>query len=626
MAIKENRRYSGIVVQNRAGKYLFKTQRGSIFDIVQDQQAKDLCEKQMICVFEQLETKNTDDKFGRIIKVLGNVGNLKAESDSIIETYQLDKETTREAQVEVDKTPNVVSAKECNGVADLRYIPFVTIDPDTAKDYDDAVYACKNPDGTYTLKVAIANVAHYVGADSALFQHAVERGNSTYLGSSSTVFPMLPEKLSNGICSLNENVDRLVMCTTCTIKPTGELVNFSIEPAVINSRHRLTYKEADYLYFGENAVGDNLDHSDVVKKTEDVRDSLSNLYDVSQILYKARMKRGSFDINSPELEFKISPNFDDVIGYSLGHNEKFTSVIEETAVITNEIWGEVADRAGFGFAFRDHKQIEECKIGELRNKLKQFDLNVPKGVNNKGLQRIINLVRGKRIEEYVVSQILKSMDSAFYSTTNIGHAGLGIATGEDFKSQRNVAVMNRGDMGIVDSARMAYFKQTGSHNGLYFDGDIAHRAYGQTTSPIRRLSDLVNQLQMISVIKEGVPLFKRNQITDLCDRMNYCEKNSAQAETDYSDMLCAHWAINNIGKSFDNCTIVNFGEKHSEVKTADGLKVLLPFDYTGIKRKYLRIGKRLDNIVISQVKTNPARIECLHAMAKDKLVEDYILE
>ncbi|MGN0960960.1 MAG: RNB domain-containing ribonuclease, partial [Christensenellales bacterium] len=400
-----------------------------------------------------------------------------------------------------------------------------------------------------------------------------------------------------------EGVNRLTMCTTCIINPDGTIRSYRVEPAVINSSHRLTYKEADYIHFGENAKGDKSDHRGLIAKTIDVKDSLDCLYEVSDILFQSRMKRGSLDIDEKEFEFRLSEDGREVLDYSLAHNEAYTKVIEETAIITNEIWGEIAKKLGIPFDYRNHEMIDDDELcRKLQMDLKRFNINLPKHYDGKNLQKIINSVKGKRIEDYVVRNLLSSMKPATYSSENYGHVGLGIRS-ENNPEQENIDTMLR-----LDEARTRYFKETGLHYGIAFDGDISHSAYGHTTSPIRRASDLVNQTQFMSLIMDNTILFSNQQIDDLSVYFNYNERNAKMAECDYNDMLFALWASKNIGKKFENCYISNLGERSAIVMTNEGLKFTMPYSSLNFERKYLKIGKELKSVTISGASLYPPKI------------------
>lgn len=594
---------SGYVVFSE-GRYKFKSNRGEEFEIIQDSKAKDLFESGELCEFEQIPTKSANERLGRIINVHGNGDNVMVQLRAIASRYGLSNTMSSGVKSEVAKIPNTVRPADKKNYVDLTHVPFVTIDPDTAKDYDDAVYAQKNDDGSYTLKVAIANVAAYVPYYSQLFAQAIEKGNTTYL--ENLVFPMFHEKISNGICSINEGVERLAMCTTCTINPDGSLRNYKVEPAVIKSAHRLKYKEADYIHFGTKPAGNDVDIAGLLVRTAHVRDGLGALYDVAEILYNARMKRGAFDIENKELEFEYSEDSSQVVDVRVGHNEKYTSVIEETAVLTNEIWGEIAGYFDIPFVYRNHEIINDDKITrELQAKLKPFNLTVPNYFGCRDIQKVINSVKGKRISDYVVSVLLSAMKPATYSAENKGHVGLAIHA----KSNKHEA--NIDSKARVEDARTKYFKETGSPYGFAFDGDISHSAYAHTTSDIRRGADLINQTQMQALIFENDTVFTNHDIDEYALSLNYNEKLAKMAEADCNDMLLALLAKNNIGAIFNNCYITDLCADHAVIMTDKGIKMNMSYKALDFSKRYLKIGKEIKSVTISSVSLAPPRINCV---------------
>lgn len=605
MKKQPRKRQVGMIVLKK-GTYYFQNRKGDLFNVAQSKEIIDLYRSNRVLICEISSNNKDTGYFATISSIVESNGKDPIpEGKAIASAYGIGEETPYNVKEETRAIPKVVTAKEWKGFADLRHIPFVTIDPDSAKDFDDAVYAERNSDGSYTLRVAIANVAKYISKYSALFEHAQELGNSSYLGE--VCYPMLPEELSNGICSLNEKVDRIVMCTTCRIMPSGKILDYKIEPAVINSNHRLTYKEADYIHFGQNAKGDTSDHSGIVAKTLDVKDSLSNLYEVSQILKNARMKRGSFDIDSKQLHFILDSSKTRVEDFHKDHQEEFTSVIEETAVITNEIWGEVAQNLGIQFSYRNHKQIKPERLSSIKGKLRPFGIRIGNSVNSKTIQSILLFVKDKRIEEYVTSTILKAMESAYYDSENLGHAGLGIIQ-NNRKDHLKVLQYKSVQDERLEEARRRYFMQTGNVNGLAFEGDISHSAYAHTTSPIRRGSDLINQMQMLSVITQGKQLFTGKEISERCGRLNFTERNSASAESEYNTMLSALWAADNIGKTFKDCVVVDMGKFEAEILTPEGFRLKVPYSESGLNKQYTKIGQKLDSVSIDEVSMYPAKV------------------
>lgn len=596
----------GFVIKE-GNNYVFKSAKGEVWNLVHNAQVEKLARTNELCIMESIPSKNPNDKLCHIVKVIGKGGDIIPEGKAIADSYGLSNTIPVEIKSIVDKVPSHVRAGDMKNFADRRDIPFVTIDPDTAKDYDDAVFARKNDDGTYTLMVAIANVSKYVEPHSRLFNYAMQNGNSKYLGN--TVYPMLPEKLSNGICSLNEGEDRLTMLTSCKIGLDGSLLEYSVEPAVIRSKHRLTYKEADFIQFGKNSLGDNADHKGLLASTMDVRESINTLFDVSAILNRARMKRGALDISDNEYSFTYTADGRDVIDFAKSHNEVSTGVIEETAVLTNEIWGEIAQKLGIPFMYRNHEFIEDRDVmRNVQGDLRQFNIKVPSSPTGKNIQKIINDVKGKKIEDFVVKTMLSIMKPATYSVDNMGHIGLAIARPKDNDENIDTDAM-------VSEARENYFRKNGSPYGLSFDGDISHSCYGHTTSPIRRGSDTANQSQMMSIIMDGQVLFSNQQLDDLTGSLNYNEKLSKMAEIEYNDMLFAQVAKHHIGEKIEHCYVIGLGEKEALIKAPNGLQLRMPYKAFDCPRQYIKVGKELKSITISAVSLYPPKVSAVLSTA-----------
>lgn len=593
-------RQRGFVRRDGTG-FVFESTRGEVFRIMKDAQAEKLANSHEMCILESVTSKNPEEKFGKIVEVIGSGLDVKTLTRAIGASFGFHSKFQTAVEEEAKRIPDYVRESDTKGFADRRNIPFVTIDPDTAKDYDDAVWACKNSDGTYTLKVAIANVAYYVNAGSALFNEAKQRGNSNYLGD--IVYPMLPEKLSNGICSINEGVDRLAMLTSCVVAPDGALRSYSMEPAVIRSHHRLTYKEADYIHFGENASGDTDDHKGIIARTFDVKDSLDALLEVSEILRNARMRRGALDIPEREYEFTYSADGKRIVDFATAHNEKYTSVIEETAILTNEIGGYIATILDLPFIYRNHKFVENRdQIKLAQNDLKKFGIKMPSTPTGKNLQKIINDVKGKRNEDYVIKTTLSTMTPAMYSLDNEGHIGLAISCPKPDRHQNN------DPQSRIDEARERYLKLNGSCHGLSFEGDIEHIAYGPTTSPIRRSADTCNQSLFMHMIMKGQIPIGEQQLEEVIESGNYNERISKQAESDCNDMLFASWAREYVGEPLEGCYIIDMGQKEAKVRSPKGLTFWVPYKYIDCERQYIKIGRVLKSLTISDVKVNPPKI------------------
>ena len=571
------------VVKNVNGKYVFENKEGFVFNIPQDEIAKRLAYSNEIAIAESTDGGRTQDECANveIIEIMGKEGDPIPEGLAIAKLHGLVREVGEDVREQVASIPDKIDAKKfLSKFNDLRYVPFVTIDPDRAKDFDDAVYAEKLDDGTYIIRKAIANVAYYVGGkESPLFEHIKNIGTSSYLGN--IVYPMLPEELSNGICSLNEGVDRLVLCTTVHMGKLGEIIDFTIEPAIINSNHRLTYKEVDFIHDGTVKEGMSADDfKGVIAKTIDVKKSIDALFAVSDILERQRHDRGALDIEGRDPEFVLDDTGKKVICVEQEHAENSTKVIESLAILTNELQMEAFKRLGVSAIYRNHDLPEEENEEKLRHSLERFGITLPNELTGKALQDVVELIKHKRFKEPVTALLLKSLKRAYYSEENKGHVGLGI--NNEFADLFKEDILTPEE--ALDKARMGFFKLQASRNGLYFEGDVDHEGYGHTTSPIRRGPDTVNQMQMMNMIHNGTPLFDKDELFKLSNKFNELEKNSDEAAREYDDLLASIWAKDHIGETFDG-VIVKFDENNVVIMNDDNIKFYIP--YSEIKSVYL---------------------------------------
>lgn len=310
------------------------------------------------------------------------------------------------------KYAETVQKKDLKGREDLRDLPFVTIDGADAKDFDDAVYASKNADGTYRLSVAIADVAHYVTHESAIDKEAFARGTSIYFPR--RVIPMLPEVLSNGLCSLNPHVDRLVMVCHMDINENGEVVNYSVANAVIYSHARLTYDKVEEFLTKK------------AKAEEDIADNINNLHNVYKVLFKARQKRGAIDFHGSEAYF----DFDEAGKVnSLKPRNRLVAhrLIEECMLAANITIADFLIQHKHPTLFRNHAKPNEKKFGVLKSILNglaiKFDVDL-ENVTSLDYAKLIKYIQ-KLPNSMILEQIiLRSMQMAEYSPENIGHFGL----------------------------------------------------------------------------------------------------------------------------------------------------------------------------------------------------------
>lgn len=314
-------------------------------------------------------------------------------------------------------TTEVEEADKANRV-DLRSLPFVTIDGEDAKDFDDAVFCTPKKGGGWRLYVAIADVSHYVKKDSALDKEALNRGNSVYFPG--YVIPMLPEILSNGLCSLNPHVDRLAMVCEMTISAKGRLSGYTFYEGMIHSHARLTYTQ----------VGKLLDRSaeqsaSVDKTLNDVAPHLHNLYAMYLALREARETRGAIDFETTETQiiFGEGRKIERIVPVVRNDAHK---VIEECMLCANVATARFLEKHTLPALYRIHEGPKTDKLLNLRQFLGELGLALPMADKLKpaSFQKVMELIEGRPDAHLIQTMLLRSMSQAVYSPSNVGHFGL----------------------------------------------------------------------------------------------------------------------------------------------------------------------------------------------------------
>lgn len=354
----------------------------------------------------------------RVIEVLGDRMAPGMEIQVAIHNYEIPDEFPEDVHQEIGElTPEVREEDKQNRV-DLRDLPFVTIDGEDAKDFDDAVYCEKKTFGGWRLWVAIADVSYYVRPDSALDQEAVKRGNSVYFPE--FVVPMLPELLSNGLCSLNPKVDRLAMVCEMTVSRAGKLSGYKFYEAVINSKARLTYTKVGAMLDQENESCAPLrqEYAHVVKHI----DQLHNLY---KSLRKARDERGAIDFDTVEtrIVFDQVRKIDEIVPV---HRNDAHKIIEECMLIANVATARFLAKYGKPALYRIHEGPKAQKLENLRAFLGELGLNLPGGETPepKDYLKLAEAIDGRPDRHIIQTMMLRSMQQAVYSPENLGHFGL----------------------------------------------------------------------------------------------------------------------------------------------------------------------------------------------------------
>lgn len=348
--------------------------------------------------------------------VLGNVDDPKTDVPAVMAKYDLTDRFPDEVLAELEQLPDDVRQEDIEGRMDLRDEIVFTIDGEDAKDFDDAVSIKKLSKGKYLLGVHIADVSHYVKENTALDKEAYRRGTSVYL--LDTVVPMLPFKLSNNLCSLMEDKDRLTFTVEMIIDEEGRVLDFDVAPSVIRSKKRLTYTIVNRLLEGDETIERTLG--------KQITDSLKMMHELSLILRQARQKRGAItDIEGGEVEVVMDDKGQvvDIVPRKRGPAE---ILIEEFMIRANETVAEIFHNAGLPFVYRVHEEPDPETILQLKEYVEALGLKVkfPKTMHPSILQKVLELVKDHPLRSSVEKLMVRSMKRAMYSFTNIGHFGL----------------------------------------------------------------------------------------------------------------------------------------------------------------------------------------------------------
>ena len=403
---------------------------------------------------------------GEIIEVLGAATAPGIDMLSIIRKYDLPTEFPKGVVDEANRIPKSVEQRMINGREDLRGKFIVTIDPDDARDFDDAIDVEKidNNEG-WRLGVHIADVSAYVTPDSALDREARRRGNSVYLPD--RVIPMLPERLSNGVCSLNPDVDRLTHSVFIEFDKSGRAKNAHFARSVIRSAKRLTYKQA-------YAILQSKPNGELSRRLHDA-------WELASLLRRKRFEQGSLDLDFPEVKVYVDENGKPT-RLERVENDESHQLIEEFMLAANEAVASELRHRSIATIYRVHEDPDPEKLGEYREFILSFGYKVGDLSHRKEVQRFLASIRGKPEEQALKIGLLKSLKRARYAAKPLGHYGLAKA------------------------------------NYLHF------------TSPIRRYADLVVHRTLAEQASLRRSKIDIGQIESLANHISDTERNAAEAE------------------------------------------------------------------------------------------------
>lgn len=455
-----------------------------------------------------------------VMKILGHKNDPGVDILSIVNKYGINDTFSDEVMEEVDKLPNEVSEEELVGRRDLRNVCIFTIDGDDTKDIDDAISIDILDNTNYKLGVHIADVSYYVKENSKIDEEAYDRGTSVYLAD--RVIPMLPHKLSNGICSLNPGVDRLAVTCEMEINHKGEVVSYDIYESVIRSKKQMTYK----------CVNKILEENIVPEGYEPFVDSLNKMLELSKILRAYKTKRGCIDFNIEEAKIVVNDKGEaiDVVLRNRGVGEK---MIEDFMIAANETVASCVYFMDLPFVYRVHGEPNEEKINNFLKFISILGYKVNgniKEITPKEMQKLLGQLSEKKEFSILSRLLLRSMQKAVYDKNNIGHFG------------------------------------------------IASKCYTHFTSPIRRYPDTtVHRLLRTYLFKHKIDNdtidYWNNKLPFLTEHSSNKERDSIECEREVDDMKKAEYMEKHIGEEYDGMisSIMSFGIFVELANSVEGL-------------------------------------------------------
>lgn len=509
---------------------------------------------------------------GEVIEILGHKNDPGIDILSIIYKYGIPAQFPEEVLEQAEQIPDEIPEEEIARRKDLRDKTIVTIDGEDAKDLDDAVTVERLENGNYLLGVYIADVSYYVPENTPLDREAFERGTSVYLVD--RVIPMLPHRLSNGICSLNPDSDRLVIGCEMEISPDGEVVSHEIFEGVIRSKQRMTYTDVRKILVDKD--------EETIKKYEPLVPLFQLMEELALTLRKKRMERGAIDFDTKEAKVIVDEDGTptDVV---LRERTIAENIIEEFMLRANETIAEHFHWLRLPFIYRIHEEPDPDKLERFLQFITNFGYVVRGTANTvhpRALQMLLDEVRGEPEEAVISTVMLRSMQQAKYDPNSLGHFGL------------------------------------------------ATKFYTHFTSPIRRYPDLiVHRLIRTYLFENKMDIDTQNywneRLEDIARHSSEMERRADEAERETDEMKMAQFMENKIGETFEGIIsgVTNFGIFVKLPNTIEGLVHVshLTDDYYHYdERQYAMIGERTGNVFrIGDI----IEVRCIGANAEERSVD-----
>ena len=368
-----------------------------------------------------------DSPSGEVVEVLGVPGEHHTEIHAILAEYGLPHEFPHEVEAYANSLDTTIREEEIAKRRDMRQVLTYTIDPKDAKDFDDALSFEILPNGNYGIGIHIADVSHYVEPGSILEEEAYDRATSVYLVD--RVVPMLPEVLSNNVCSLRPNEDKYTFSAIFEMDDRAKLHNQWFGRTVINSNQRFAYEEAQHIIeTGHGNIPKEISITDkAYTVSDDIVQATLTLDRLAKIMREQRMENGAISFDKIEVKFNLSETFEP-LGVYFKEAKEANKLIEEFMLLANKKVAEYIGKQKKTFIYRVHDRPDDEKLIALNGVISRFghqlDLRDPKNIN-KSLNKLLEDVRGKKEQNLVDTLAIRSMSKAIYSTENIGHYGLG---------------------------------------------------------------------------------------------------------------------------------------------------------------------------------------------------------
>lgn len=487
---------------------------------------------------------------GEVETILGHKNDPGIDILSVIHKHGLPGEFPADAMEQASSTPDTIDEKDLKDRRDLCDQVIVTIDGADAKDLDDAVTVTKLDDGSYKLGVHIADVSHYVTENSPIDKEALERGTSVYLVD--RVIPMIPHRLSNGICSLNPKVDRLTLSCEMTINSQGQVTEHEIFQSVIKTTERMTYSDVNKILVD--------DDEELKQKYEPLVPMFKDMERLAQILRDKRMDRGAVDFDFKEAKVLVDDEgaVKDVVIRERSVAEK---LIEEFMLVANETVAEHFHWMNVPFIYRIHEEPNAEKLQKFLEFVTTFGYVVKGTAGNihpRALQSILDAVRDRPEETVISTVMLRSMKQAKYDPQSLGHFGL------------------------------------------------STEFYTHFTSPIRRYPDLiVHRLIRTYLINGKVDEATQEKwaerLPDIAEHTSSMERRAVDAERETDDLKKAEYMLDKIGEEFDGMisSVTNFGMFVELPNTIEGLvhvSFMTDDYYRFDEQHFAMIGERTGNV------------------------------